>query len=72
MSARDGGASDVGIYEVGPRDGLQNEVEFVPTVEKRELIARLVAAGLRGIEVASFVQGIGFYAHLIEQASDWR
>jgi hydroxymethylglutaryl-CoA lyase len=55
MSARFDGGADVSIYEVGPRDGLQNEVEFVPTAEKRELIERLVAAGLRGIEVASFV-----------------
>jgi hydroxymethylglutaryl-CoA lyase len=55
MSERDPSAPDVGIYEVGPRDGLQNEAEFVPTVSKLELIALLVAAGLRRIEVASFV-----------------
>jgi hydroxymethylglutaryl-CoA lyase len=46
---------DVDIYEVGPRDGLQNEAEFVPTDRKLELIGKLVAAGLRRIEVASFV-----------------
>jgi hydroxymethylglutaryl-CoA lyase len=55
MSERDPNAPDVGIYEVGPRDGLQNEAEFVPTVSKLELIALLVASGLRRIEVASFV-----------------
>ncbi|MBW2716505.1 MAG: hydroxymethylglutaryl-CoA lyase [Deltaproteobacteria bacterium] len=55
MSERHTSAPDVGIYEVGPRDGLQNEVEFVPTVSKLELIALLVASGLRRIEVASFV-----------------
>ncbi len=55
MSARGEGAPDVGIYEVGPRDGLQNEAEFVPTPAKLELIARLGAAGLSRIEVASFV-----------------
>ncbi len=47
--------SDVCIYEVGPRDGLQNEPETVSTDAKRELIARLASAGLRRIEVTSFV-----------------
>ena len=46
---------DVLVYEVGPRDGLQNEPDAVPTPAKRELIARLAAAGLRRIEVTSFV-----------------
>ncbi len=46
---------DVCIYEVGPRDGLQNEPETVPTAAKLELVRRLVAAGLRRIEVTSFV-----------------
>jgi len=46
---------DVCIYEVGPRDGLQNEPETVPTAAKLELVRRLVAAGLRHIEVTSFV-----------------
>ena len=35
----------VKIVEVGPRDGLQNEKEFVPTATKIELINRLSAAG---------------------------
>ena len=55
MSERDPSAPDVKIYEVGPRDGLQNEAEFVPTDSKLELIALLAASGLRRIEVASFV-----------------
>ena len=48
-------APDVVVYEVGPRDGLQNEVETVPTPAKRELIMRLAIAGLSRIEIASFV-----------------
>ena len=49
------GAVDVLLYEVGPRDGLQNEPETVPTEVKRELILRLAGAGLRRIEITSFV-----------------
>ena len=45
----------VRIVEVGPRDGLQNEKQNVPTAIKLELIERLAAAGLRDIEVTSFV-----------------
>jgi hydroxymethylglutaryl-CoA lyase len=48
-------APDVGIYEVSPRDGLQNEAEFVSTEAKLDLIALLATSGLRRIEVASFV-----------------
>lgn len=40
---------------MGPRDGLQNEPDAVPTPEKVELIRRLARAGLRRIEVGSFV-----------------
>jgi hydroxymethylglutaryl-CoA lyase len=47
--------TDVRIVEVGPRDGLQNEKQIVPTATKLELIRRLSAAGLRDIEVTSFV-----------------
>jgi hydroxymethylglutaryl-CoA lyase len=45
----------VEIVEVGPRDGLQSEPGVLPTAAKLELINRLVAAGVRRIEVASFV-----------------
>ncbi len=45
----------VRIYEVGPRDGLQNEATAVPTATKRRFIELLVAAGLREIEATSFV-----------------
>jgi hydroxymethylglutaryl-CoA lyase len=45
----------IGIVEVGPRDGLQNESAAVPTEVKIEFIRRAVDAGHRRIEVASFV-----------------
>ncbi len=43
------------FVEVGPRDGLQNEALLVSTAQKVELIRRAIAAGVRRIEVASFV-----------------
>ncbi|MDG4649105.1 hydroxymethylglutaryl-CoA lyase [Roseibacterium sp. SDUM158017] len=43
------------IFEVGPRDGLQNEARLIPTAEKVALIDCLSGAGFRRIEVASFV-----------------
>jgi len=46
---------NIEIIEVGPRDGLQSEPDVIPTHLKLALIARLVYAGLRRIEVASFV-----------------
>jgi hydroxymethylglutaryl-CoA lyase len=46
----------VTIYEVGPRDGLQNEPAVVPTEVKVELIQRLLAAGLTTVETTSFVR----------------
>jgi hydroxymethylglutaryl-CoA lyase len=45
----------VTLVDVGPRDGLQNEAQAVPTAAKIELVQRLQAAGLREIEVTSFV-----------------
>jgi hydroxymethylglutaryl-CoA lyase len=45
----------VRIVEVGPRDGLQNESTIVPTERKAEFVKLLAVAGLRDIEVASFV-----------------
>ena len=43
------------IVDVGPRDGLQNEKTIVPAAVKIELIERLANAGLRSVEVTSFV-----------------
>ena len=45
----------VTIYEVGPRDGLQNEKSLVPVEVKAEFIRRLVATGLDTVETTSFV-----------------
>ena len=45
----------VSIYEVSPRDGLQNERATVPLRSKLRLIDALVASGLRRIEITSFV-----------------
>ncbi len=47
--------SRVKLVDVGPRDGLQNEKAPVPAVVKIELVHRLQAAGLKDIEVTSFV-----------------
>lgn len=47
--------SRVKIVEVSPRDGLQNEKEFVATDIKVELVDRLSAAGFPNVEAASFV-----------------
>jgi isopropylmalate/homocitrate/citramalate synthase len=43
------------IIEVGPRDGLQNERAILSVEQKLELIQRLIDAGLKSIEVTSFV-----------------
>ncbi|WP_106401606.1 hydroxymethylglutaryl-CoA lyase [Actinocorallia populi] len=45
----------VTIYEVGPRDGLQNEKTAIPVEVKAEFIGRLADAGLKTIEATSFV-----------------
>ncbi|EAP76037.1 hydroxymethylglutaryl-CoA lyase [Roseovarius nubinhibens] len=45
----------VEIFEVGPRDGLQNEARDIPVAEKIALVDCLSGAGFRRIEVASFV-----------------
>ncbi len=52
----DGLPARVSIYEVGPRDGLQNESTILPVEVKAEFVSRLVAAGLKSIEVTSFVR----------------
>ena len=46
----------VEIFEVGPRDGLQNEARIISTAAKIELIDLLSKCGFRRIEVASFVR----------------
>ncbi|WGI23386.1 hydroxymethylglutaryl-CoA lyase [Amylibacter sp. IMCC11727] len=43
------------VFEVGPRDGLQNEKAMIPTDAKVEMVNQLSACGFRRIEVASFV-----------------
>jgi hydroxymethylglutaryl-CoA lyase len=53
------------IVEVAPRDGLQNEKAVLDTQTKVSLIARAVAAGVRRIEVASFVN-----PHRVPQMAD--
>ena len=55
----------VSIREVGPRDGFQNEPEVVPTDAKVRLIEQLAAAGLKRLEVTSFVR-----ADVIPQLAD--
>jgi hydroxymethylglutaryl-CoA lyase len=55
----------VSIREVGPRDGFQNEPEIVPTDVKVRLIEMLAAAGLKRLEVTSFVR-----ADVIPQLAD--
>jgi len=47
--------SRVRIVEVGPRDGLQNEKQIIPTATKVQLINQLADAGLQTIEAGSFV-----------------
>lgn len=55
----------VEIIEVSPRDGLQNETAILPTAAKLELIQRALDAGVRRIEVASFV-----HPRLVPQMAD--
>ena len=57
--------AEVRVREVGPRDGFQNEPEVIPTAEKVRLIGMLADAGLRRIEVTSFVR-----ADVIPQLAD--
>jgi hydroxymethylglutaryl-CoA lyase len=47
--------ADVTLYEVGPRDGLQNESRMIPTDDKVRFIDALSDTGLRAIEITSFV-----------------
>ena len=48
-------AERVFIQDVGPRDGLQMLPDFIPTEGKLRLTAALIEAGLRRIELTSFV-----------------
>lgn len=47
--------ADVEIFEMGPRDGLQNEKRLIPAADKIALVDLLSRAGFRRIEVTSFV-----------------
>ncbi len=47
--------ASVRLYDVGPRDGLQNEPDVLAPEVRAELVGRLVRAGLQAVEVASFV-----------------
>jgi hydroxymethylglutaryl-CoA lyase len=58
-------AAAVEVVEVGPRDGLQNESAVLPTETKVEFVRRALAAGVRRIEVASFV-----HPRLVPQMAD--
>ena len=60
--------SRVKLVDVGPRDGLQNEKQAVPTAVKIELVHRLQAAGLKEIEVTSFVSPKWVMAGIQRQA----
>ena len=55
MSVLESLPKDVSVYEVSPRDGLQNEAVVVATPRKVRLVEALLAAGLSRIEVTSFV-----------------
>ena len=55
VTAMPGLPSRVEVYEVGPRDGLQNEQSVVPVEVKAEFVQRLLSAGLTTVELTSFV-----------------
>jgi hydroxymethylglutaryl-CoA lyase len=55
----------VEVVEVGPRDGLQNEDVLLPTEAKVEFVRRALAAGVRRLEVTSFV-----HPRLVPQMAD--
>jgi len=48
-------SKSITLVEVGPRDGLQSEPEILPTASKAEFIRKAIDAGIRRLEVASFV-----------------
>src|SRR5688500_20279914 len=47
--------ADVTVYEVGPRDGLQNEAAAIPTADKVAFVDALSQSGLPVVEVSAFV-----------------
>jgi hydroxymethylglutaryl-CoA lyase len=49
------GPKEISIREVGPRDGFQNIVDFIPTEEKVKIVNMLVHSGVSRLEVSSFV-----------------
>jgi len=55
VTALAGLPASVAVYEVGARDGLQNESAVVPVAVKAEFVRRLLAAGLTAVEMTSFV-----------------
>ena len=59
----------VRMVEVGPRDGLQNEAEFVPTSVKIALIDKLSATGLPAVEATSFVSAKNCWSGMVDGRS---
>jgi len=57
LATRNGLPHRVTVYEVGARDGLQNEQTLVPVAVKAEFVRRLLAAGHTAVETTSFVRG---------------
>jgi hydroxymethylglutaryl-CoA lyase len=55
MAMLDALPPEVSIYEVSPRDGLQNEALPIPLSGKKQLVSALIEAGLKRIELTSFV-----------------
>ncbi|MGL4863765.1 MAG: hydroxymethylglutaryl-CoA lyase [Cetobacterium sp.] len=47
--------NNIEIIEIGPRDGFQNVTEFIPTEKKKEIIERLIEAGVKRMQLTSFV-----------------
>ena len=68
LSISASGGKRVKIVEVGPRDGLQNEKQVLPTELKISLIEKLVNVGLRDVEAGSFVSPK--WVSVISSASD--
>lgn len=55
VAREEGLPARVTVFEVGPRDGLQAEADVIPAAVKAQLCRRLYAAGVRDLEVTSFV-----------------